>query len=665
MASYPDMVDRFEEFLREVYEDDIGQAESEGDDAVVLDFSDLERFDHEFADDILEQPEDGVAAAEEAVDRLSIVDRKLNVRFENLPGRTAVQIRDLRSKHIGNMVAVAGLVKRASEVRPEVVSADFKCTSCGDIYTREQDSAKLKSPYKCDCGNRKFETVDKELVDVQSVNIEENPRDIEGSEQPEDISVYLRQDLVDPEFQKNVTPGNQVVVNGILQEAPQKKDSKRYDIYLEGNNVEPKQTEFRDIDITEEEEQDILELAKSDDIFQRIVNSIAPSIYGHEKIKEAIALQLFGGVRKERPDGTITRGDMHILLIGEPGTGKSQLLQYVGEIAPKGKYVVGKSATGAGITATVVRDEITDAWTLEAGALVLANKGIVTIDEIDKMSDEDRSSLHEAAEQQTISISKANIQATLQAQTAILAAGNPKFGRFDPYEPIPEQINIGDTLLSRFDLIFPVKDKPDEEKDTKLAEHVMDMHTDPGDLTGDIKTELLRKYIAYGKQNVRPSVTDEAKECLKDFYVRIRGQGSDREGERSVPITARQLEALIRLSEASARVRLSDTVDEEDAQRAIDLLTHSLKQIGTDPETGEFDIDRVETGMASSERDRVMTIRRIISELQDGDEPVPVEDVMAEAEEQGISESNAQEALNRLEQQGEVYRPQQGGVSTL
>ncbi|MCJ7478602.1 MAG: minichromosome maintenance protein MCM [Candidatus Nanohaloarchaeota archaeon QJJ-7] len=663
--SYTDMVDRFEEFLREVYEDDLGKAESEGDEAVVVDFEDLEKFDHEFADEITEKPEDALEAADEAVSLLSVVDKDLKIRFENLPKRTEVKIRDLRSNHIGKMVAVKGIVKRASEVRPEVVSADFECTSCGDVYTKEQDSSKLKSPYKCDCGNRKFEVVEKDMVDIQGVSVEENPRDIEGSEQPRDISVYLKEDLVDPEFQKNVTPGNQVIVNGILREAPQDNDSKRYDLFMEGNYVDPKETEFQDIQIEEEEEEEILELAKGDKVFQRIVNSIAPSIYGHEKIKEAIALQLFSGVRKERPDGTVTRGDMHILLIGEPGTGKSQLLQYVGELAPKGKYVVGKSATGAGITATVVRDEITDSWSLEAGALVLANKGMATIDEIDKMSNEDRSSLHEAMEQQTISVSKANIQATLQAQTAILAAGNPKFGRFDPYEPIPEQINIGDTLLSRFDLIFPVKDRPDEEKDKKLAEHVMNMHTEPGEYKGDIETDLLRKYIAYGKQNVKPEVTDEAKERLKDFYVRIRGQGSDREGERSVPMTARQLEALIRLSEASARVRLSEKVEEEDAQRAIDLLTHSLKQIGTDPETGEFDIDRVETGMASSERDRIMTIRRIISSMQDDDEPVPVEDVLAEAEEQGIDESEAQEALNRLEQQGEVYRPQQGGVSTL
>ncbi|MDY6773961.1 MAG: AAA family ATPase, partial [Candidatus Nanohaloarchaea archaeon] len=219
--AYTEKVDRFEEFLREVYEDELGRAESEGEDAVVVDFSDLEKFDHEFADQVIEEPGDALEAAEEAVGLLSVVDKDLNIRFENLPERTEVKIRDLRSKHIGKMVAVKGIVKRASEVRPEVISADFECTSCGDVYTKEQDSSKLKSPYKCDCGNRKFEVVDKDMVDVQGVNVEENPRDIEGSEQPRDISVYLREDLVDPEFQKNVTPGNQVVVNGILREAPQ------------------------------------------------------------------------------------------------------------------------------------------------------------------------------------------------------------------------------------------------------------------------------------------------------------------------------------------------------------------------------------------------------------------------------------------------------------
>jgi replicative DNA helicase Mcm len=664
---YGEQVDLFEEFFIEMYKDRLAKIQSRGDKALVIDFNDLERYNPELADEVLEEPEQLIEGAEEALTRLSIVETELNIRFENLPDQEYVRIRDLRSDHLSTLTAVEGIVKRASEVRPEVVSADFECTACGDIVTKEQDSAKLKTPYKCDCGNRKFEEKDKEMVDVQVITVEENPQNIKGSEQPQDIGIYLRDDLVDPDFQRNITPGNEVVVNGVLQEAPQKKDSKRYELYVESNYLTPIQREFEEINITDEAEAEIKALGTQDNIFEKIVSSIAPSIHGHERVKEAIALQMFGGVRKERPDGTSTRGDMHMLLIGEPGTGKSQLLKFAGDLAPKGKYVVGKSATGAGITATVVKDEMTDQWALEAGALVLANKGLATIDEIDKMSPEDRSSLHEAMEQQQISVSKANIQATLQCQTSILAAGNPKFGRFDPYQPIPEQINIGDTLLSRFDLIFPVRDIPDKDRDTKLADHIMTMHTDPEDHVGSIDKDLLQKYIAYAKKNIHPDWTEAAEKQVKEFYVSIRNKGNQAEdGEKSVPMTARQLEALIRMGEATARAKMKEKIEKEDAQQAIDLLTYCLKQIGTDPETGEFDIDRIESGISGSERNRLQTVQKIIRDLQGGDDdPVPLEDVLAEAEEAGISEDATNEVINRLKREGELFEPKNGHIQPI
>lgn len=664
---YGEHVDLFEEFFIEMYEERLAEIQSKGEKALVIDFNDLERFNPELADDILQSPNHLIDSAEEALSRLSVVETELNVRFDNLPDQEYVRIRDLRSDHLGKMTAVEGIVKRASEVRPEVISADFECTACGDVITKEQDSTQLKKPYKCDCGNRRFEEKDKDMVDVQVIVLEENPQNIQGSEQPQDIGIYLRDDLVDPDFQKNITPGNEVVVNGVLNEAPQKKDSKRYDIYLESNFLKPVQREFEEIEITEEEEEEIQALSENDDIFDQIVSSIAPSIHGHEKVKEAIALQMFSGVRKERPDGTRTRGDMHMLLIGEPGTGKSQLLKFAGKLAPKGKYVVGKSATGAGITATVVKDEMTDSWALEAGALVLANKGMATIDEIDKMSPEDRSALHEAMEQQQISVSKANIQATLQCRTSILAAGNPKFGRFDPYQPIPEQINIGDTLLSRFDLIFPVRDVPDKDRDTKLADHIMKMHTAPETHTGRIETELLRKYIAYAKKNCVPEWTEDAEKQVKEFYVSIRNKGNTGDdGEKTVPMTARQLEALIRMSEATARAKMKDKIEVEDAKHAIDLLTYCLKQIGTDPETGEFDIDRIESGISGSERNRLQTVQKVIRDLQGGDDdPVPIEDVLAEAEELGISEDATQEVINRLKREGELFEPKNGHIQPI
>lgn len=659
-------VESFLEFFKEYYEEKIAEAVNKGEEAIKIDFEKLARFDSELADSLIEDGEEGIDAAEEALEEMPILeDKTLKPRFFNLSKEEIIKIRNLRSEHLGKLIAIEGIVRRASEVRPEVETAVFECKSCGNTVEKEQESSKLKSPYKCQCGSRKFEVKSKNMVDLQVVNIEESPEKIRGSSQPRKISAYLRRDLVDPDFQKRVVPGNKVVLTGVLNEVPMKNESKRYDFYFEGNFLEPKEMEFEQIEITKEEEEKILDIASSPNVFEKLSNSIAPSIYGLEEVKKAIALQLFSGVRKSRPDGTSTRGDMHVLLIGEPGTGKSILLQFAGEIAPKGRYLVGKSATAAGATASVVRDEMTGGFALEAGALVLANKGLAALDEIDKMDAEDRSALHEAAEQQTISISKANIQATLQARTSILAAGNPKFGRFDPFEPIAEQINISETLLSRFDLIFPIRDVPDKEKDMDLADHVLSMHMEPEEHKGTIDQDLLRKYVAYAKRNVEPSITDEAKEEIKEFYLKVRSKSStEEEGESSVPISARQLEALIRLSEASAKSRLSEKVEKEDAKRSINLLTHCLKQVGVDPETGEFDIDRIESGITSSQRNRIRSVLEIVNSLsEEVGEAVPIEDVIAEAEERGLSE--ADEIIKKLKREGELFEPKQGHVQKI
>ncbi|MFB6292291.1 MAG: minichromosome maintenance protein MCM, partial [Candidatus Nanohaloarchaea archaeon] len=581
-----------------------------------------------------------------------------------MPEEDFVLLKDLRSKHIGSFTPVEGMIKRASQVKPEVVSAIFECTQCGDRYEKEQDSSQLKSPYKCDCGSRKFEVVEKNMTDTQVITMEENPESREGSEQPSNLSVRLEGDLVDPEFQKKVVPGNVAHITGVLRERPLKKKSKKYDIYMDANYLEPTEQEFEELELTEEEEEEIEQMAQNEDVFERIASSIAPSIYGHLQIKKAIALQLFGGVKKTREDGVRSRGDIHILLIGEPGTGKSQLLKFTGELAPKGRYVVGKSSTGAGLTAAVVKEESTGEYSLEAGAIVLANKGLAAVDEIDKMSSEDRSSMHEAMEQQQISISKANIQATLNAQTSILAAGNPKLGRFDPYEPIPQQIEIGDTLLSRFDFIFPVKDEPDADKDQKLSSQVLQNHLEPEETKGDISQEMLRKYIAYAKRNIRPQLTQEAADHIQEFYVGMR-QGSGEEAGESVPITARQLEALVRVAEASARAELREEVLEKDAQRAIDILTYCLKQVGVDPETGDYDIDMIESGVSSSQRNRLQTVKQIIRSAGGEDEPVEIQEVLETAEDQGIEKDQAEEIINRLRREGELWEPQSGHIQQV
>jgi replicative DNA helicase Mcm len=658
---YGEAVTEFEEFFTEKYEQEVLSAEKQGNDSVIVEFKDLDMFKPEITDYLKEEPEKALDTASEGVMAVDILKEELNVRIRNMPEEDYVLLKNLRSEHIGKFVPVEGMIKRASQVKPEVVSAVFECTQCGDRYTKEQDSSQLKSPYKCECGSKRFDPVEKNMTDTQIVTLEENPESREGSEQPSSLSVRLEGDLVDPEFQRKVVPGNVVEVTGIVRERPIKKNSKKFDIYMEANNVEPRQQEFEQLELEEDEIEEIREMASDENIFGRITESIAPSIFGHDRIKEAIALQLFGGVRKTRDDGVKSRGDLHILLIGEPGTGKSQLLKFAGELAPKGRYVVGKSSTGAGLTASVVKEESTGEFSLEAGAVVLAHKGMAAIDEIDKMSVEDRSSLHEAMEQQQISVSKANIQATLNAQTSILAAGNPKLGRFDPYEPIPEQINIGDTLLSRFDFIFPVKDEPDQDRDNKLANQILANHREPEDQDAEISQEKLRKYVAYAKKNVRPDLTEEASDLIQDFYVSMRSSGD----EDSVPITARQLEAMVRIAEASARAQLKDQVEESDAQRAIDILKYTLEQVGMDPETGDFDIDRIESGVSSSQRNRIQTIKHLIDELAGDDGSAEIEAVIEAAESEDISSEKTEEVIEKLKREGELFEPKQGFVQKI
>ncbi|MFB6116749.1 MAG: minichromosome maintenance protein MCM [Candidatus Nanosalina sp.] len=661
---YGKAVSEFEEFFSERCYEEVDRAVREGKDSITVDFQEMDAFNFELSDFLTENPSEGIAAAEEGLKGVDLItDEELKVRFGNMPEEDFVFLRNLRSKHLGDFIPVEGMIKRASQVKPEVVSAEFQCTNCGEIVEKEQDSSKLKSPYKCEsCGSRKFEVYDKIMTDTQVVTVEENPESREGSEQPQSLSVRLEGDLVDPDFQKKIIPGNVVHITGVLRERPMKKDSKKYDIYMEANNVEPTEQEFEQIELTDEEKEEIEEMASDPQIFERITDSIAPSIFGHRQVKKAIALQLFGGVKKNREDGVKSRGDIHILLIGEPGTGKSQLLKFTGELAPKGRYVVGKSSTGAGLTASVVKEESTGEFSLEAGAVVLAHKGMAAIDEIDKMAAEDRSSLHEAMEQQQISVSKANIQATLNAETSILAAGNPKLGRFDPYEPIPQQINIGDTLLSRFDFIFPVKDEPDEEKDAKLSSQVLKNHINPEETDAEIEQESLRKYIAYA-QKKRPQLTQEAADKIQEFYISMRSRGSDEENG-NVPITARQLEALVRIAEASARAELEDEVTEKDAERAIDILTYCLEQVGVDPETGEFDADIIESGVSSSQRNRLQSVKHIINNLA-GDDEAEIEEVLEKAEEEGFDKEQAEEVIERLKRDGELYEPKQGYIQKI
>ncbi|AOW79295.1 MCM family protein [Halodesulfurarchaeum formicicum] len=1068
MASARDqeLTDRFETFYRQHESDaiaDLARKYPREDKSLEIDWQDLFRFDPDFAEDVISSPRTLLDAAEEALGRYDLpVDKDLSgahVRVVNLP--EATEIRAIRAEHLGTLVSVQGIVRKATSVKPKIERAAFECLRCGTITVVPQADGDFQDPYQCDGCEREgpFQFLtdhgETEFVDAQKLRIQESPEGLAGGETPENIDMHIEDDITG-----EVSPGDHVTATGILRlddSDMESTDSRVFDMYLEGVDVVVEDEEFEEMEISDAEREEIIRLSEQPDIYEQLVDSVAPTIYGFDVAKLAIGLQLFSGVTKHLPDGARIRGDVHILLVGDPGTGKSQILQYIRHIAPRSVYTSGKGSSSAGLTAAAVRDDFGEGqqWSLEAGALVLADKGIAAVDELDKMAcvtgdtlvslgdgelerigelsreaaaegsieelengrtirdvpdlsvrtmtedgsiekrpvtaiheydapselcevrlesgesliatpdhpffvfeagerkireaaeldagtavfvpqastvasdggartltnptaetdlplrsdvelatvksvrvrpradfpetpqhvydltvegthnfvangmvvhnSDDRSAMHEALEQQSyhpnteilladgrrveigdfvdeqmaaredeivdgvdceilpvddlsvhstdieegettklpvdrvsrheapdefvrvtfsngrdvlvtpehpmfvaedgsietveaaqleagspvpapvdwassdreamvaadgggelpagfnyhqisnvetvpnegehatdwvydvtveptntfvsngvilhnsISISKAGINATLKSRCSLLGAANPELGRFDRYETPAEQIDLEPALISRFDLIFTVTDDPDEEKDANLAEHILNTNyagelnthrtkvnasnVSEAEVAGAtesvapaIEPELMRKYIAYARSTCFPTMTEEAEERIREFYVNLRSQGT---GEDSpVPVTARKLEAIVRLAEASARVRLSDTVELEDADRSLEIVEKTLKEIGMDPETGQYDADVIETGQSKSQRDRIRTIRELIADIEaDFDEGAPIDEVLARAEEVDMDRSKAEHEIEKLKQKGEVYEP--------
>lgn len=673
MLDINEQIKLFGDFIDNTYKAELLEKVRKGQKFLSIDFFELTRFSPDLADILLDHPEDTLKTAAAAVEQFDLpIDVKgFVVRVKNLPESQNIMIRNIRSKHLDKMFCMLGVVRQKSDVRPMVTAARFECPNCGNILAVLQLDNKFKEPTRCGCGRKgKFRLLSKELIDAQRIVLEESPEDLEGGEQPKRMSVFLKGDLVSPISEKKTNPGQTIKIIGVLKEVPiilkTGGQSTKFDLVIEANNIETVEEDYSDITITKEDLSEIKELAEDPKLMRRLITSIAPSIYGHETIKEALVLQLAGGVKKKRDDGVVTRGDMHILLIGDPGSGKSMLLKRIKVVAPKGRFISGKGVSGAGLTAAVVKDEFLGGWSLEAGALVLANKGIVCIDELDKMSSDDRAAMHEALEGQTVTISKANIQATLRCETTVLAAANPKFGRFDPYDTVVNQIELPATLINRFDLIFPIKDLPDTTKDEKMAKFILNLHQNPNSDDPEIDTRLLKKYLAYSKQKIFPKLTDSAVEELKDYYLKMRASGISEGGVKSIPISARQLEGLVRLSEASARLRLSPKVTKKDAKKATAMLDHCLRLVALDEETGRIDIDRIATDTPATERNRIGILKEIINELENKlGKTIPLEDIIKEAEEKGLNEADVEEVIQRLKRAGDIFEPRRGFISKI
>jgi replicative DNA helicase Mcm len=668
---------RFQKFLKdfkfgskEKYRQKLSQMASSDTRALDVDFEDLYSFDPQFARDLIGKPDEYLDYANRAIwaqtkiedPAYAEVTKNFIARFRGLHER--ISLREVGSQNLGRLVSVDGIIVRAAQVKPYLTKATFECKRCGAKIRVDQKGLFMQDPDSCTrpgCRSKflDFKEEESTYINSQEMRLQERPEDLPPGQLPRSMDIKVLEDLSD-----TARPGDRITVTGIVraeQEFVGRRGKLRtFSLYMDANYLQISGKEVEVMEISPEEEEKILELSKDPWIHRKLIMSVAPSIYGYDDMKEAILYLLFGGIPKKLPDGITIRGDVNILLVGDPGTAKSQLLQYVSRVAPRGLYTSGRGSTAAGLTAAVVRDK-TGGMILEAGALVLADRGVCAIDEIDKMRPDDRVAIHEAMEQQTISIAKGGIVATLNARDSIIAAANPALGRYDPYRNIGENISLPVTILSRFDLIFIMRDIPESEIDSKMSEHILTLHRlHSTKEEAPLPPELLRKYISYAKK-LDVTISNEAANELKDFYLKMRaGSGS---AESPIAITPRQLEALIRLSEARAKAYLRKEVTMEDARAVIRLMSVSLQDVGIDTSTGRMDIDVIMTGKPKSLVDKMKDVLDLITEMEQETGMVEESKLYETLQEKkDMTEDQARMLVGRLSREGVIYSPEDGKV---
>ncbi len=592
---------------------------------------------------------------------------EIRVRLANYPLERS--LRQINAETIGMITSVSGMVVRASEVKPLAKELLFVCPDGHPNKVIRIKGMDVSTPARCsnsECKHRDFEMKPEEskFIDFQILRLQELPEDLPPGQLPHYIDVTIKQDLVN-----NARPGDRIVLTGMVRveqeqvAGVQRGHSGLYRLRIEGNNIEflggrgtKTSRKIEREEVSPEEEKMIRALAQSQDVYQRLIDSFAPHIQGQSLIKEAILLLIVGSNQRLLVDGSKIRGDINIFLVGDPGTAKSEMLKFCSRIAPRGLYTSGRGSTAAGLTAAVVRDK-TGIMMLEAGAVVLGDQGLVSIDEFDKMKPEDRSALHEVMEQQSASIAKGGIVATLNARTSILAAANPMYGKYDPFKNITENVNLPIPLLTRFDLIFVVRDIPARDRDEVIAKHIIDLHTPRGmDRRSVIDVDLLTKYLAYAKRSA-PNLTKEAEQKILDYYLQMRNVESD----EMITVTPRQLEGIIRLSTARARLLMKNTVEEEDAERAIYLIQSMLQDAGVDVNTGQVDLGVLQ-GKPRSEVSKMRLFMDVLKSLE-GENKRPVEEkefIKELVKTEKFKEEDAREFIRRMQREASIYESRPG-----
>jgi len=672
-------------------------------------FHELQAFDPDFAEDILQFPRQILNTGKDTLREICRErgeDLDVILRVGELPRDSRRDLRKIGSSDIEKLRSSDVQVIKISEIKPRMHIAAFQCESCGVTQEIMQNNEReLIEPIRClptdqgGCGETagrggatRFNLVFNvsRLINNQWIEIQELPESVESGAQPGRAKVLLEGDLVNKHL-----PGQRIVANMIpvvYSEVVKNKKTPMFDIIYHLISSEHESVPFTEIKITDEEQEEILAISQREDLLRLMQNSIAPSIFSTgvmNFVKRSLALQLFGGVSRKNRDGTRTRGDIHILLMGDPGVAKSQLLTYVSALSPRGKFASGGGVSGAGLTAAAVRDTFADGrFSLEAGVLPLSDRGLAAIDEFDKITEDDRKVMHPAMEQQRINISKGGITASLPSRCAIIAAANPKQGRFSNRATNTsvlrsfKETGLPAPLASRFDIIWMMRDEVKAENDEMIAKHILRSRTrgvpealidefvamDPveedkeqviirgEDGTEHLSQSFLRKYIAFAKRHYHPNINQDVMALILEYYVQERqtfGRDDTDEGGESnvVPITARALEALIRLTEAHARMFLREDATSEDAKVALAVFKHWREESGIEDES-EF------SGTTVKERNKSMIVKNIIRDIcLENNNLAEINSIYNRALAKNIDELTVTNIIKQMRSTGILFQP--------
>ncbi len=670
-------------------------------------FHELQAFDPEFAEDVLIDPRNII---DNGRDTLTEICRERGedidclLRVGELPKDSRRDLRDVGSRDIGKLRSAEVIVTKISEIKPRIHRAVFQCEACGHTVEKIQDNEReLKEPLRCPeetgcgeiagrSGGTRFILVMNvsRMVNNQWIEVQEVPENVPSGAQPSRAHVLVEGELVNKHL-----PGQRVIINMIPvvhSEVKRNKKTPMFDIIYHLVSSEHESTPFTEIKITDEDREAIIDVGSRPDLLQLMQRSIAPSIYATgvvHYVKRSLALQLFGGVSRINKDATRSRGDVHILLMGDPGVAKSQLLNYMSKLSPRGMFATGGGVSGAGLTAAAVRDDFGGGgrFALEAGILPLSDRGMAAIDEFDKISEEDRRTMHPAMEQQRLDVSKGGVKATLNTRCAVLAAANPIRGRFTKRganESVMHSFNetgLPPALASRFDIIWMLRDEVRVDDDERIARHILEVRTqgiseskideameldlreadegliyDKGvDGSEHLTVEFLRKFIAYAKRNIHPDLNTDAKALILDYYTKERqsfGRDEQQYAETEViPITPRALEGLIRLTEAHARMHLREIATADDAKMAMAIFRHWREEAGIEDES------ELMSGVSVSQRNAGNVVRAVLRDLCTDKGVAELTNILNRCENRGVKNFQVEEVLSNMLQSGELFSP--------